>query len=59
MIILYGLLAVVYIVGVVIFTEIWSDFDGSSTRQTAGGICLLLWSIMFPAVVLQLSIGVF
>lgn len=59
MIILYGLLAVVYLVGVVIFTEIWWDFNGSSTRQTAGGIGLLLWAIMFPAIVLQLSIGVF
>ena len=58
MIILYGLLTVVYLVGIALFTTVWADFDRSSTRQAVGGICLILWAIMFPAVVLQ-CIGVF
>lgn len=56
MIIMWGFLSVVYFIGMIPFI-IWAADFGDTVKAWAGGIGLIVWSIMFPAVVFQLLVG--
>lgn len=53
MIIMWGFLLVVYVIGMIPFA-IWSLDEDNSVKVWTGGIGFIVWSIMFPAVVFQL-----